>query len=50
MSNGKKREDFAHVKNPRDFFYVNVPVLFFDVIGFTKKHYKRCNAQMYKEH
>lgn len=36
MSNGKKREDFAHVKNPRDFFYVNVPVLFFDVIGFTK--------------
>lgn len=32
----RKREDFAHVKNARAFFSVNVPVLFFDVVGFTK--------------
>lgn len=36
MAGAKKREDFAHVKNARDFFYVNVPVLFFDVVGFSK--------------
>lgn len=36
MQRGKRREDFAYVKNPRDFFSVNVPILFFDVVGFTK--------------
>lgn len=30
------REEFAYVKNARDFFLVNVPVLFFDVVGFTR--------------
>lgn len=36
MANGKKREDFAHVRSARDFFDVTVPVLFFDLVGFTK--------------
>lgn len=36
MPSTKRREDFAYVKNPRDFFSVNVPILFFDVVGFTK--------------